>query len=113
MKRSLPLRMVAWLVLTGALLAWVALAAFTLTHALGLPAALAILAVSALLRLAWPLQLSVLLGAWLLWHWPWPLALLLAAPRLLLVLPGLIAWWLARHRRPPALWAPYTGHPPP
>jgi hypothetical protein len=113
LKGSLPLRILAWALLTSVLLAWVALAAFTLQHALGLPAALAIVALAALLRLAWPLQLAVMLGAWLLWHWPWPLALLLAAPRLLLILPGLIAWWLARHRHPPAVWAPYRGQPSP
>jgi hypothetical protein len=51
-----------------------------------------------------PLRVGVFLGAMALWHWPWFAALALAAPRLLLMLPGLVASALARLRHPRARW---------
>jgi hypothetical protein len=81
---------------------------------------LALLGLAALVGNAWAAALIVLAAAtachWLLraaaffallrlWHWPWPLALVAAAPRLLLVLPGLITTLLARMRHPRPLWA--------
>jgi hypothetical protein len=63
---------------------------------------------AALLAVGWrawlPLRIGVFLGAMALWHWPWFAALALAAPRLLLMLPGLIASALARLRHPRARW---------
>ena len=95
------------------MVAWLTTAGLALTRAFGWPAALGLLVVSAYLRIAWPLQLAVLLGLGLVWHWPWLLALLVAAPRLLTLLPGLIAWGIARRRHPPPAWALYQSPPVP
>jgi len=53
------------------------------------------------------LQIAVFFGALLVWHWPLLLALVLAAPRLILVLPGLISTFLAGRRHPRARWSSY------
>ena len=53
------------------------------------------------------LQVAVFFGALMVWHWPLPLALLLAAPRLILMLPGLISTFLASRRHPRARWSGY------
>jgi hypothetical protein len=54
------------------------------------------------------LQIGIFLGALLVWHWPVVLALFLAAPRAFLVLPGLIATFLANRRHPRARWSTTT-----
>jgi hypothetical protein len=54
-----------------------------------------------------PLQIAVFLGALILWRWPLPLALMLAAPRLLLMLPGLVSTFLASRRHPRPRWSRY------
>lgn len=51
-----------------------------------------------------PIRIGAFLGAVSLLGWPWILALTLAAPRLWLVLPGLISTQLARWRHPRPLW---------
>jgi hypothetical protein len=63
----------------------------------------------ALLLCGWlpVLQIAVFFGSLMVWHWPVLLALLLAAPRLLLVLPGLISTFLAGRRHPRARWSSY------
>jgi hypothetical protein len=63
----------------------------------------------ALLLAGWlpVLQIAVFFGALLVWHWPLLLALLLAAPRLILVLPGLVSTFLAARRHPRAPWSSY------
>jgi hypothetical protein len=63
----------------------------------------------ALLLSGWllPLQIAVFLGALMVWHWPLPLALVVAAPRLILVLPGLISTFLASKRHPRARWSSF------
>ncbi len=68
--------------------------------------ALAGLAAVALFGLNGLVRVAALAGAVLLWHWPVFAALVLAAPRLFLMLPGAIATWLARWRHPRPLWQP-------
>ena len=55
----------------------------------------------------WPLQLAVFFGASMVWHWPLLLAFAMAAPRLILMLPGLISTLLAARRHPRQRWSPY------
>ena len=73
----------------------------------------AVLGVAISLLLGWrvPLQFGALWGALSLWHWPWLAALVFAAPRELLMIPGLAARLLARFRHPPPVWrgAPVKG----
>jgi len=57
-----------------------------------------------LLRLSLPIRAGVFLGAINLLHWPWLVALILAAPRLFTILPGLLATQIARRRHPRPLW---------
>jgi hypothetical protein len=66
----------------------------------------AVLGVAALLvcRISAPIRIGAFLGATSLLGWPWVIALVLAAPRLWLVLPGLIATLLGRLRHPRPLW---------
>jgi hypothetical protein len=54
-----------------------------------------------------PLRIAVVYGAVTLWHWPLVLAVILAAPRLILVLPGLISTYLASRRHPRPRWRPF------
>ncbi|HEY1726588.1 MAG TPA: hypothetical protein VGF89_14290 [Steroidobacteraceae bacterium] len=67
-------------------------------------AAVAITAALLLLRMLLPLRIALLVGAVAVLHWSYLLAVVLAAPRLLLMLPGLIAALLARWRHPRARW---------
>ena len=66
--------------------------------------AVAGLAALILLHLTIPLRIGIVLAAVYLWGLPWIVALLLAAPRLPLMLPGLIAMALARVRHPRPVW---------
>jgi hypothetical protein len=54
-----------------------------------------------------PLQIATFFGALLAWHWPLLLALIVAAPRLILVLPGLISTFLAGRRHPRPRWSSF------
>jgi hypothetical protein len=70
---------------------------------------LAILAVAVLAVLPWrpctvPLRIVAFLGALGPWHWPWFAAALLVAPRLPLLLPGLLSTLLASWRHPRPSW---------
>jgi hypothetical protein len=56
------------------------------------------------LRILLPLRIALLLGAVVVLHWSYLLAVVLAAPRLLLMLPGLIAASLAHRRHPRPRW---------
>lgn len=67
----------------------------------GLALLIALLAVNARLLL----RMATAYGAYAVWHFPWYAALLFAAPRLLLKLPGVVAQMLARHRHPPPCWS--------
>ncbi len=71
-------------------------------------AALLVLACAAF-DLQWPLRLLAAAALWHHWHWPWWAALPAAAPRLLLVLPGLITAGLARLRHPRPQWVAATS----
>jgi hypothetical protein len=51
-----------------------------------------------------PLQIAAFLAAVLIWRWPVLLALIIAAPRLFLVLPGLVSTYLAQRRHPRPRW---------
>jgi len=66
----------------------------------------AVAGVAALLlfRVSWPLRAGALLGAVSLLGWPWIAAVALAAPRLFLVLPGLLSTALAQWRHPRPVW---------
>lgn len=66
--------------------------------------AVAGLAALILLRFTLPVRIGVVLAAVYLWSLPWMAALLLAAPRILLMLPGLISTALARLRHPRPVW---------
>ena len=52
----------------------------------------------AALGCAWPLSIGAFIGALREWHWPWALAAVFAAPRLITVIPGYIASALAKIR---------------
>jgi hypothetical protein len=54
-----------------------------------------------------PLQIAVFFGALTVWHWPVALAVIVAAPRLILVLPGLISTFLASRRHPRPRWSSF------
>lgn len=71
--------------------------------------AVAGLAALVLLRFTLPVRIGVVLAAVYAWYLPWTAALLLAAPQVPLMLPGLIATALARlrHRRPD--WRSFDG----
>jgi hypothetical protein len=58
----------------------------------------------AVLELQWVLRILAAFALWHLAHWPVWAAVLAAAPRLLLMLPGLITMWLARLRHPRPRW---------
>lgn len=57
-----------------------------------------------LLRFTVPVRIGVFLAAFYLWSLPWYAALILAAPRLILMLPALISTGLARLRHPRPVW---------
>jgi hypothetical protein len=75
-----------------------------LWHILGPAWALLGVASVLLLRFTLPIRIGVFLAAFYLWSLPWYVALILAAPRLLLMLPGLISTGLARMRHPRPVW---------
>jgi hypothetical protein len=57
-------------------------------------------------RFTLPLRVGVVLTAVGLWHWPLILAIVFAAPRWLLMIPGLFSTWNAQRRHPRPLWQP-------
>jgi hypothetical protein len=69
--------------------------------------AIALLAALLLCGFMLPLRIAVFFGALVVWHWPVLLALIVAAPRLVLMLPGLISTFLASRRHPRARWSRY------
>ena len=85
--------------------AWLGAAVVALAVPLGIPGALLIAAILLVSRTFRALQLAALIGAAWIWHWPVVLALLFAAPRLLLILPGLISTFLANRRHPRLRWS--------
>jgi hypothetical protein len=71
--------------------------------------AVAGLAALILLRLTIPVRIGVVLAAVYLLALPWMVGLLLAAPRIPLMLPGLISTALARVRHPRPVWRGIDG----
>ena len=93
----------ALLTVLAAAWAWACLAGLGLGVSIGW--AVLIAAAIAWLRQIWLLQIVAFLGALLVWRWPVVPALLLAVPRALLVLPGLISTYLAGRRHPRVRWS--------
>ena len=102
MKVLLRVVLVALLAAVSALRLW--LATLGLAPMIGLDGAIALALGLLLTGILWPLQIAVFCGALLVWHWPPLLALVLAAPRLILMLPGLISTFLAGRRHPRPRW---------
>jgi hypothetical protein len=101
---KIVVRTVAILALAGfyALRGWAGFIGFQ--YMVGLAWALGLVAALLWLRFTALLQLGVLVGAMAVWRWPIVVALFLAAPRIFLVLPGLISTFLASRRHPRARW---------
>jgi hypothetical protein len=95
-----------WLALTAYRLGrcWLAWRALALLVGEAWAALLLVLIAAA--RYNWLLRIGAFAALWRLWHWPWPVALIAAVPRLVLVLPGLFATARARLRHPRPLWTP-------
>jgi hypothetical protein len=87
----------------------VVLGTIGLWQLLGPAWAVAGLASLILLRFTILIRFGVLLAAAYLWALPWIVALLLAAPRIPLMLPGLISTALARLRHPRPVWRGIDG----
>lgn len=87
----------------------IVLGAIGLWQLLGPVWAIPALASLLLWRFTIPLRVGVVLAAVHLWSLPWIVALLLAAPRIPLMLPGLIATALARLRHPRPVWRGIGG----
>ena len=105
------IRRLACVALLGAITA-LRLWASVLGIAQFVPSPWAIALTAALVACGWllPLRIAAFWGATAALHWPPVAALLLAAPRLLLMLPGLTAAWLASRRHPRPRWSrPETG----
>jgi hypothetical protein len=82
---------------------------FGLWQVLGPAWAAAGLAALVVLRFTIPVRVGVVLAAVYLWAVPWLAALLLAAPRIPLMLPGLLSTALARLRHPRPVWRRIDG----
>jgi hypothetical protein len=104
---SLFKRIVALAALAAFIVLRIWIGVLGLAELIGLGWAVALAA--ALLLSGWllPLRLAVLYGAVTVWHWPLLLAVILAAPRLVLVLPGLISTFLAGRRHPRPRWSAF------
>jgi hypothetical protein len=103
MKILLRVALLALLAAVSVLRLW--LATLGLAQLIGVDWAIALALGLLLTGILWPLQIAVFCGALLVWHWPPPLALLVAAPRLILMLPGLISTFLAGRRHPRPRWS--------
>jgi hypothetical protein len=86
--------------LTRCAVVWVGAA-----HALGAPWASALVLLAACARWTVLLQIGAAATLIALWGWPAPLALIIVAPRLITVLPGLIRTWGASVRHPRPRWS--------
>jgi hypothetical protein len=103
MKVLLRVVLVALLAAVSALRLW--LATLGLAQLIGMDWAIALALGLFLTGMLLPLQIAVFCGALLVWHWPPLLALMVAAPRLILMLPGLISTFLAGRRHPRPRWS--------
>jgi hypothetical protein len=84
---------------------WLSASTVALRVPLGLPGALLVVAILLLSRSFRALQLAAFVGLVWIWHVPVILAAILAVPRVLLVLPGLISTFLAGRRHPRLRWS--------
>lgn len=84
---------------------WLAAATAALAVPFTLAGAVVTVAILVLSRSFRALQLAALVGLIWIWHLPVLLALLLAVPRIVLILPGLVATWLASRRHPRLRWS--------
>ena len=99
----------AWLLLAGFRLARCGIALMGLAQLLGAVWASLLVLIVVLAGFNWVLRVAAFVTVLHRWHWPWPVAVLFAAPRLVLVLPGLATTLLARLRHPRPRWTPYRG----
>jgi len=76
-----------------------------LTYWLGAPVAIGWVLLAVLMRWTLLLQVGAALALIEAWHWPALLAVLIVAPRLLTILPGLIRTWGASVRHPRPRWS--------
>jgi hypothetical protein len=102
---KLTIRVLGLLALATFAATWAVACVTGLSLIAGVACGLVIAAVLAWLRATWLLQLAVCVGAVAVWHWPLVAAVLFAAPRLLLVLPGIVSSYLANRRHPRARWS--------
>jgi hypothetical protein len=103
---KLLIRMVGTLALAAFAATWVAACLTGLSLLAGFGWALLIAAALVWLRFIWLLSAAVCVGAIVAWHWPVVLAVLLAIPRVFLMLPGVASTYLASWRHPRIRW-PY------
>jgi hypothetical protein len=103
MKVLLRVALLALLAAVSVLRLW--LATLGLAQLIAVHWAIALALGLLLTGILWPLQIAVFCGALLVWHWPPLLALVVAAPRLILMLPGLISTFLAGRRHPRPRWS--------
>jgi len=101
---KLALAMLSLVALAGFAFTQFVLGCMGLAQLLGVAGAVLGVLLWPLLGLRLPLQIGMFVGALSLWHWPWFAALLFAAPRELLMVPGLAARLIARLRHPPPSW---------
>ncbi len=102
------LRIAGLATLTAFVLLRIWIAVLGLGLLVGAPWAIVLAAVLLLSGLMLPLRIAVFFGALVVWHWPVLVALIVAAPRLLLMLPGLISTFLASRRHPRPRWSRFT-----
>jgi hypothetical protein len=87
-------------------LARCALAVLALAQWIGVAGALALVLVLAAGRATVLIQLAACIALVRVAHWPAWVAVIAVAPRLVLILPGLINTWLASRRHPRPPWSP-------
>lgn len=102
---SVLVRIVGLAALAAFALLRVWIAVLGLAQLIGVAWALVLTVALLLAGLMLPLRIAVFFGALAVWHWPALLALILAAPRLVLMLPGLISTFLASRRHPRPRWS--------
>jgi hypothetical protein len=106
---SVLVRIVGLAALAAFALLRVWIAVLGLAQLIGVAWALVLTVALLLAGLMLPLRIAVFFGALAVWHWPALLALILAAPRLVLMLPGLISTFLASRRHPRPRWSPFKA----
>jgi hypothetical protein len=75
-----------------------------LQHELGIACAIIGAAAVLLFGFTWFIRIGAFMALVSLWRWPWFAALLFAAPRVVLMIPGLVSTVVAKWRHPRPLW---------